>query len=57
MKYYTADKETGTFIEAFDTYAEALDAIDEYEAQDKADGNYEEDFYDVVDEDHCSVEE
>lgn len=54
-KYYTADRETGTFIDEFNTIEEARAAIVEYEISDKADGVYEEDFYDVVDEDHCSV--
>lgn len=54
-KYYTADRETGTFIDEFSTIEEARAAIAEYEISDKADGVYEENFYDVVDEDHCSI--
>lgn len=56
-KYYTADKETGTFIDEFDNYEDALSAISQYEEQDRADGNYTRDFYDIVDEDHCHIEQ
>ena len=55
-KYYTADREAGNLIEAFNTYEEAKQAILAYEEQDKADGTYEENFYAVVDEDRCTVE-
>lgn len=54
-KYYTADREAGNLIEAFNTYEEAKQAILAYEEQDKADGTYEENFYAVVDEDRCIV--
>lgn len=54
MKIYTADKETGTFIDEFKTMTEALNAISEYEQQDRIDGSYSEGFYDVVDEEHLS---
>ena len=55
MNYWTADKETGTFIDAFDTIEEALEAIEKYEEEDRENGDYTEDFYDVVDDNHCSV--
>lgn len=55
MKYYTADRETGTIIDAFDTVEDALSAIEQYESSDKKDGTYEDNFYDIVDGDHCSV--
>ena len=54
---YTADRETGTFIDPVETIEEGLAMIDKYEEQDKEDGNYEPDFYDVVDENHCSMKE
>lgn len=47
MKFYTANREVGTFIDEFDTYEEARKAIEEYETQDKKDGIYEADFYEV----------
>ena len=55
MKYYTADREAGNKIEAFDSIEEALKAIAAYEAEDERNGTYTPDFYDVVNEDHESV--
>lgn len=55
MKIYTADKETGTFIDEFNTIEEAIAAIADYETADKLVGVYEEDFYDIVNEEHESV--
>lgn len=52
MKIYTADRETGTFIEECASIDEALAKIEEYEEADKKEGTYEEGFYDVVNEDH-----
>lgn len=54
-KYYVSDKETGTFIKEVETIEDGKDLIQQYEESDKADGTYEEDFYDIVDEEHCSV--
>lgn len=54
-KIYTADRETGTFIEEVKSIEEALELIKKYEEQDKADGTFTEDFYDVVDESHISL--
>ena len=53
--YYTADRETGTHIEKFATYQEAMDAIRRYEEADQADGSFTPGFYDIVDADHCSI--
>lgn len=53
---YTADKETGTFIDKCASIEEAKSKISEYEDQDKKDGAYSEDFYDIVDGDHCHIE-
>ena len=55
MKIYTADRETGTFIEECATIEEAKNIISEYEASDIKDGIYEPDFYDVVNENHESI--
>lgn len=55
MKLYTANRETGTFIEEVKTAEEGKKLIEKYEAADKAEGTYEENFYDVVDENHASV--
>ena len=54
-KIYVADKETGTVIEEVGTVEEGKKLIQQYEEKDKIDGVYEADFYDVVDEEHCSV--
>lgn len=51
---YTADRETGTFIDEFETVGDALAAIRQYEEEDKADETYEPEFYDVVNENHDS---
>lgn len=45
MKYYTADREAGNRIEAFETREEAERAITAYEAEDVADGTYTPDLY------------
>lgn len=55
MKLYTADKETGTFIDEVESVDEGLKLIEEYETTDREDGNYTPDFYDVVNEEHSSV--
>lgn len=54
---WTADRETGTLIDHFGTYSEAESAIEEYEEIDREDGHYEENFYDIVNEDHEHIEE
>lgn len=54
-KFYTADREAGNFIEAFDTYQEAADAIRTYEEADKAEGIYTPNFYEIEDEEHRTV--
>lgn len=54
-KIYTADRETGTVIEECGSVQDALARITDYEEQDRLDGSYEEDFYDVIDENHCTL--
>lgn len=50
MRYIIRDRETGRGeIEAFATIEEAKKKIEEYEEQDKADGIYEENFYEIYD--------
>lgn len=48
MKFITRDTETGTMIDEFNTYEEAANAIANYEEEDKADGAYEEGFYEIA---------
>ena len=55
MKLYTADRETGTFIDTVGSIEEGYKLIRKYEDADKEDGTYERDFYNVVDENHCNV--
>lgn len=56
LVYYTASRESGDFIEGFETYEEAVRAIEGYEQMDKDDGIFKPDFYEVEDIDHCRVE-
>lgn len=55
MKIYTADRETGTFIEEVGTIEEGLALIVEYEDDDEANDVYVPNFYDIVDEHHNSL--
>lgn len=55
MMLYTANKETGDFIEKVGSIEEGKKLIAKYEKSDKTEGIYEEDFYDIVDQNHCSV--
>lgn len=50
MKYYTCDRETWTIIDEFETLEDAKTALEKYEETDKADGIFEKDFYDIIDE-------
>lgn len=52
---YVACRETGDFIEMVNSVNAGKNLINEYEEQDKENGVYTEDFYDIVDENHCSV--
>ena len=54
-KYFMADREAGNIIDEFDSIEEAKKAILAYEEEDRKDGTYSEDFYDVVDIDRRSV--
>lgn len=55
MRVYTADKEAGNKIEAFETVEEAREAIVAYEEEDKREGTYTLNFYDVINEDGESL--
>lgn len=56
-RFFTASRETGDIIEGFDSIAMALDAIECYEEKDQEEGTYEPNFYDIVDKDHCHVDQ
>ena len=44
------DREAGNFICAYSTMEKAIEAVDSFEEEDKADGIYEENFYEIVEE-------
>jgi hypothetical protein len=48
MTYRTQNKETGAPIEEFDNLLDAQIAIAEYEHEDRLQGTYTEDFYEVA---------
>ena len=52
---FVADKQTGTFIERVESIEEGIEKIKEFEGSDKAEGIFEEDFYTIVDQEHCEV--
>lgn len=52
---YVSDKETGTFIEKVESIEAGIAKIKEFEEADKQEGTFELDFYDIVDENHCSL--
>lgn len=54
-KLYVCCKETGDKIERVASVEVGLELIKEYEEEDKKEGNYVEDFYDIVDEDYNSI--
>lgn len=54
LRYWTRDREAGNKIEGFETKEEAIKAVCNYEEQDKLDGTYEENFYEIYD---CEKEE
>jgi hypothetical protein len=47
-KFIIQDRETGTFIDEFNTFDLALKALQEYENEDKQEGVYAPDFYEIV---------
>jgi hypothetical protein len=47
-KYIIQDSETGTFIDQFDTYQEAREELERYENEDKQEGTFTPDFYEIV---------
>lgn len=49
MRYWTRDREAGNKIEEFATLKEAREAIEKYEKEDKKDGTFTENFYEIYD--------
>lgn len=50
MRYWTRDREAGNKIESFSTLQDAQNAIKAYEEQDRKDGIFTEDFYEICEE-------
>ena len=46
--YATRDREAGNIIEYFFTLTEAENALKNYEKQDKKDGTYTDNFYEII---------
>lgn len=47
-KFIIQDRETGTFIDEFNTYQEALTELEEFENGDKQESIFVPDFYEIV---------
>ena len=50
MKYIIQDREAGNFIDEFATLEEAKKALEAYENDDKKDGTYTPNFYEIVED-------
>ena len=48
MMYVVRDREAGNVITQFETMEEAQKELEKYEEQDKKDGTYSEDFYEIA---------
>ena len=48
MMYVVRDREAGNVITQFETMEEAKKVLERYEEQDKKDGTYTEDFYEIA---------
>ena len=48
MMYVVRDREAGNVITQFETMEEAQKELEKYEEQDKKDGTYLEDFYEIA---------
>lgn len=57
MRYITRDREAGNEIDRFETVEEARQAIADYEAIDREDKTYTEDFYEIYDNQEEAVVE
>lgn len=56
QRIFTADRETGTFIDEAATIEEARRLIEGYEQEDRENGEYTADFYNIVDQNHVSID-
>lgn len=46
--YIIQDREAGNVIDEFNSYTEAEEALSRYEEEDQANGDYEPNFYEIV---------
>jgi len=49
LRFQIQDKEAGNYIDSFATIEEAQEELKKYEKNDKKDGIYEPDFYEIFD--------
>lgn len=54
--YWVACRETGEKIECFKTIEEAKNRITQFENEDKENGDFTPDFYDVVDDEFMHID-
>lgn len=54
-KLYVADRETGTFMDEVSSVDEGIKLIRQFEDEDKANDDYVEGFYEIVNEEHETV--
>lgn len=47
-KFVIRDREAGNIIDSCDTYEEVLQTLDKYENEDKEEGTYTPDFYEII---------
>lgn len=57
MRLYTACRKTGDFIEEVKSIQEGKELIKGYEEIDKSEGDYKDNFYSIVNENHEEMEE
>jgi len=57
IKYHTRDQKTGTKIDCFNSFEEAENKISEYEEEDKENGEFTENYYEIKTELEFSSEE
>jgi hypothetical protein len=51
-KFIIRDRESGNFIDEFDTYQEAKKELQRYESEDNQEESYTEDFYEIVEREY-----
>ena len=57
MMYTIRDREAGNKIDSFDTMEEAMETLKAYEEEDRKDGSYTENFYEIIEEPQTRLDE